>query len=83
MNWNWLPPQLSNYIVPNYNSFAFFPWAAFIAFGISIGSILRLTPGEQMNRLMQWSALGGFALILAASISLTCRIRYIRSPNSG
>ncbi|MDP8981982.1 MAG: DUF1624 domain-containing protein [Acidobacteriota bacterium] len=64
LDWTWLPPQMANYIVPNFNYFAFFPWAAFIAFGISIGSILRLTSGEQMNRVMQWSALGGFALIL-------------------
>ena len=64
VNWSWLPPQLSNYIVPSYNYFAFFPWAAFIAFGISIGSVLRLTSAEQMNRLMQWAALGGFALVL-------------------
>src|SRR6266404_1539906 len=63
VDWSWLPSQLANYIVPSYNYFAFFPWAAFIAFGISIGSILRLTRGDQMNRLMQWSALAGFALI--------------------
>jgi uncharacterized membrane protein len=64
MSWNWLPPEIYNYFVPNFNYFAFFPWAAFIAFGISIGSILRLTPPDQMNRLMQWSALAGIVLVL-------------------
>lgn len=64
INWTWLPPQVSAYFVPSYQYFAFFPWAAFIAFGISIGSILRLTQPEQMNRLMQWGGLIGFGLIL-------------------
>jgi len=62
MNWSWLPPQLSAYIVPSYQYFAFFPWASFIAFGLSIGSLLRLARPEQMNRIMQWSALGGLVL---------------------
>ncbi|HYL74202.1 MAG TPA: heparan-alpha-glucosaminide N-acetyltransferase domain-containing protein [Bryobacteraceae bacterium] len=62
MNWSWLPPQLSAYIVPSYQYFAFFPWASFIAFGLSIGSLLRLAKPEQMNRIMQWGALAGLAL---------------------
>ncbi|HLK20586.1 MAG TPA: heparan-alpha-glucosaminide N-acetyltransferase domain-containing protein [Bryobacteraceae bacterium] len=65
IDWGWLPPQVSAYFVPNFNYFAFFPWAAFIAFGLSIGSAIRLTKPEQMNRLMQWGTLAGFALILA------------------
>jgi hypothetical protein len=66
LNWTWLPPEISNYFVPNLNYFGFFPWAAFIAFGISFGSILRLTPPDQMNRLMQWSALAGLAIVFVA-----------------
>jgi uncharacterized membrane protein len=66
LNWTWLPPEIYNYFVPNLNYFAFFPWAAFIAFGVSVGSVFRLTPPEQMNRLMQWSALVGLGLTLAA-----------------
>ncbi|HLJ44651.1 MAG TPA: heparan-alpha-glucosaminide N-acetyltransferase domain-containing protein [Bryobacteraceae bacterium] len=62
-DWSWLPPQISAYFVPNFNYFAFFPWAAFIAFGVSMGSVLRLTQPDQMNRLMQWSAIVGLALI--------------------
>lgn len=65
IDWGWLPPQVSAYFVPNFNYFAFFPWASFIAFGLSIGSAIRLTKPEQMNRLMQWGTLAGFALILA------------------
>ncbi len=61
-DWSWLPPQISSYFVPSYISFSFFPWASFIAFGVSLGSLLRLTAPEHMARLMQWLALAGFAL---------------------
>jgi uncharacterized membrane protein len=63
-NWDWLPLGISSYWVPSYLYFAFFPWAAFIAFGVSAGSILKLITADQVNRVMQWSALAGFALIL-------------------
>lgn len=65
MNWSWLPAGVSAYFVPSYQYFAFFPWAAFIAFGLSIGSLLRIVRADQMNRVMQWGALGGLALIVA------------------
>jgi uncharacterized membrane protein len=64
LDWTWLPQQIYNYFVPNFDYFSFFPWAAFIAFGISIGSLIRLTKPDQMNRLMQWGCLIGFGLIL-------------------
>ena len=64
IDWRWLPPQFSAYFVPSYQYFAFFPWAAFIAFGLSIGSLLRLVKPEQMNRVMQWGGLMGFGLII-------------------
>lgn len=63
-DWSWLPPQIYNYFVPNFDYFSFFPWAAFIAFGISIGSLIRLVQPDQMNRLMQWGCLVGFGLIV-------------------
>jgi uncharacterized membrane protein len=64
IDWRWLPAGVSAYFVPSYQYFAFFPWAAFIAFGLSIGSILRLVKPDQMNRVMQWGALLGFGLIM-------------------
>jgi hypothetical protein len=64
LDWRWLPPQIYAYFVPSYQYFAFFPWAAFIAFGLSIGSALRIAKPEHMNRMMQWGTLVGFALIL-------------------
>jgi uncharacterized membrane protein len=49
----------------------FFPWASFIAFGVSLGSILRLTKQEQMNRVMQWVALAGFVLFFGGQYCST------------
>jgi uncharacterized membrane protein len=65
IDWRWLPPGVSAYFVPSYQYFAFFPWASFIAFGLSIGSVLRLVQHDQMNRVMQWGGLLGFGLIAA------------------
>jgi uncharacterized membrane protein len=64
MNWGCLPAPLASYFVPSYQYFAFFPWASFIAFGLSIGSALRLAKPEHMNRMMQWGAVIGFTLVL-------------------
>src|SRR5580704_13313128 len=64
IDWGWLPPRISAYFVPSFQYFAFFPWAAFIAFGLSIGSAIRLVKPEQINRMMQWGTLVGLALIL-------------------
>jgi uncharacterized membrane protein len=64
IDWRWLPAGVSAYFVPSYDYFAFFPWAAFIAFGISIGSLLRIARADQMNRVMQWGTLLGLVLII-------------------
>jgi uncharacterized membrane protein len=64
IDWSWLPAGVSAYFVPSYQYFAFFPWAAFIAFGISIGSLLRTVRADQMNRVMQWGTLLGLVLIV-------------------
>jgi uncharacterized membrane protein len=64
IDWSWLPPQISAYFVPSYQYFALFPWASFIAFGLSIGSLLRVAKPEQMNRIMQWGTLAGLTLIV-------------------
>lgn len=66
LNWSWLPKPLAAYFVPSTEAFAFFPWAAFVAFGLSAGSILRMAQQEQIDRLMLWAALSGLALILGA-----------------
>ena len=30
LDWSRLSPFVTNYLVPSYNCFAFFPWAAFV-----------------------------------------------------
>jgi hypothetical protein len=63
MNWSWAPPLLRNYIVPDYNFFGFFPWAAYLVFGMSAGSILRSLRQESIERAIEWSALVGGVLV--------------------
>lgn len=60
-----LPSLVRNYVVPDYRFFSFFPWAAYVAFGMSAGSIIRSTSAETIERFMQWCAIVGGALILA------------------
>ena len=65
-NLSWMPGLLQTYLVPDSLAFGFFPWGAFVAFGISAGSIIRLVRKEQLDRVMQWGALLGLVLILGA-----------------
>lgn len=64
IDWSWAPPLARNYIVPDYNFFGFFPWAAYLVFGMSAGSILRIATSENIERTMQWAALAGGAMVL-------------------
>lgn len=66
IGWSWAPSLVRAYIVPDYNFFSFFPWAAFLAFGMSAGSILRVIRPESLERGMQWAALLGGAVIVGA-----------------
>jgi uncharacterized membrane protein len=63
---DWLSGVARMYLAPDANYFSYFPWAAFLAFGVSGGSILRLVKEEHMHRLMQWSAIIGFGLVISA-----------------
>lgn len=65
-SWTGVPSVLRAYFVPDTQFFAFFPWASFVAFGMSAGSILRIMRKDLMDRFMQWSAVVGFGLILGA-----------------
>ncbi len=64
LDWSGVHPLVRAYLAPDFLSFGFFPWAGFVAFGMSAGSVLRLARPEQVERLMEWGALAGFALIL-------------------
>src|SRR6266852_1681843 len=65
-DWSGVPPLVRNYIVPDYASFGFFPWASFVAFGISLGSLIRILTHEQLERAMQWAAVAGCVLIVGS-----------------
>jgi uncharacterized membrane protein len=66
MNVSSWPGIVQMYLVPDGRYFSFFPWAAFVAFGVSAGSILRLVTEDQMHRYMQWCSILGFGLIISA-----------------
>lgn len=59
---DWLPWPVRIYFVPSFDYFSLFPWAAFLAFGVAAGSVLKSVTADQMNRLMQWSTIVGFLL---------------------
>ncbi len=61
-----VPEVVKDYLVPSKNLFGFFPWAAFLFFGVSFGSLLRKLKDEQIPQAMQWFALGGIALAFGA-----------------
>lgn len=66
INWSGTPWIVKAYLAPDYNYFSLFPWAAYLAFGMSAGSLLRLLKPEHLDRTMQWCVLLGLAVILTA-----------------
>jgi uncharacterized membrane protein len=61
-----LPWMVRAYVVPDYRFFSFFPWAAYLAFGVSAGSLIRVVPQEATDRVMQWVAIVGGVMIGAS-----------------
>ena len=61
-----IPSLAKAYFFPNFNSFGFFPWAAFLAFGMAAGSVIRITKHEDMPRLMMWMLGIGLGLVMVA-----------------
>ncbi len=61
-----LPSLLQNYFLPSFDYFAFFPWAAFLAFGMAVGSVLRVIEPEDMNRAMLWMLSIALGLIVGS-----------------
>jgi hypothetical protein len=65
LDWSGAPWLVRNYIVPNKAFFSFFPDAAYIAVGVCFGALLRTAPAAR-DRVMQWTACFGLALIVTA-----------------
>jgi uncharacterized membrane protein len=61
-----IPSLVRAYFFPNLNSFGFFPWASFLAFGMAAGSVIRITKQEDMSRLMMWMLGIGLGLVMGA-----------------
>ena len=64
MHWESVPWLVRNYLIPDYHSFGFFPWGAYLAFGVSAGSVIRAIPPDATERAMQWAAMLGIGAIL-------------------
>ena len=64
MDWSGVPWIMRGYIIPDYNAFGIFPWGAYLAFGVSAGSVIRSIPPDATDRCMQWAAILGGGLIL-------------------
>jgi uncharacterized membrane protein len=65
--WGNTPAIIQEYLAPGQGQgrghFPIFPNAAYVAFGIAAGSVVRIAASERFDRLMQWSVLIGFALV--------------------
>ena len=61
-----IPALARAYLVPTFNSFGFFPWGSFLAFGMAAGSVIRITKQEDMPRLMLWMLAIGLGLVIGA-----------------
>ena len=85
LHWESVPWLVRNYIVPEYHTFGFFPWGAYLAFGVSAGSLIRSIPPVSTERMMQWGAdeNRGLAPSWCAIISITCLTRSMLSRNTG
>lgn len=65
-DWSAAPELLKNYLVPSTSFFAIFPWAAFLAFGVAAGTMLKIASARDLGRFAQWAAIVGFVLAVGA-----------------
>jgi uncharacterized membrane protein len=67
LDWSGTPQLLQDYVAPAPGRrFPLFPWAAYVAFGLAVGGIVKRSAEERFERLMQWSVLIGFGLVFSA-----------------
>jgi len=68
LNWSGAPPLLHEYLAPGFGRgrFAFFPCASYVAFGLSLGTAIKRTAPERLERLIEWCVPIGFALVFTA-----------------
>ena len=80
LDWSAVAPVLRDYLAPSRVSFGFFPWAAFLAFGMSAGSLLRELRKDEVAQAMQWMTLCG--LVVAFGGYAISNISYSVYPSS-
>ena len=61
-----IPWLVRSWFLPNLNYFGFFPWGAFLAFGMAAGSAIRIIKHEDMSRAMLWMLGIGLGLVSVA-----------------
>ena len=66
IDWGSTPWIVKGYLAPDHLFFGFFPWAAFVAFGLSFGSLLRMLDEDQISTAMMWIGLTGLILTFGA-----------------
>lgn len=66
IHWNGVPWVVKSYLAPDPLFFGFFPWAAFVAFGLSLGSLLRIVDEDQIPHAMLWIGLCGLVTAFGA-----------------
>ena len=66
IQWGNTPWIVKTYLAPDHLYFGFFPWAAYVAFGLSFGSLLRILEEEQMTQAMLWIGLASFVAAFGA-----------------
>jgi len=66
LDWSGVAALLKQYLAPSAAAFPLFPWAAFLAFGLAAGTVLRIVPSREIGRVAQWWALLGIVLIFGS-----------------
>jgi uncharacterized membrane protein len=66
LDWSATPYWIRDYIKPNPARFPFFPWVAYLAFGLSTGTVLKRIQPAGVERLMQWGVLAAVPLIFGS-----------------
>ncbi len=64
--WTGVPDLVRAYLAPNAMAFPIFPWAAFLCFGVGLGTILKMASSRDLGRFAQWAGLAGLILIFAS-----------------
>lgn len=66
IQWGSTPWLIKGYLAPDHLFFGFFPWAAYVAFGLSFGSLLRVLDEDQIPQAMMWIGVAGLIAAFGA-----------------